>query len=111
MKIINLKIEDIFGDDQNFTFLIGAGCSIDASSCQPVGKSMMDAILYFSCGETEIEKIKKLKNSRFEALVEILRDNLDEDLQMIDYYGLCDRPNIQHFFLADLISQKHKGNN
>ena len=44
---------------------------------------------------------------RFESLVEILRDNIDEDLKLIDFYGECDKPNLQHFFLASMILKGH----
>jgi NAD-dependent SIR2 family protein deacetylase len=103
MKLTNLSIMDLITPDSKLTFLAGAGCSIDPPSCLPAGRVMMDAIIEYMCAESEIEEIKKLKNLRFEALVEIVRDQLDKDLKIIDFYGLCDKPNIQHFFLADMI--------
>ncbi len=107
MKKANLKIEDLLGNNQKLTFLIGAGCSVDAPSCQPAGRSMMDAMIKFICAESEVEKILMIKELRFEALVEIIRDNLDPELKIIDYYGLCNKPNSQHFYLAEKITQGH----
>jgi len=66
---------------------------------------MMDAMVQFMCPANEVEKIKSLQSLRFEALVEILRDVVDKDLMIIDYYGLCDKPNAQHVFLADTINR------
>ncbi len=34
-----------------------------------------------------------------------MRDQLDPNLRIIDYYSECDRPNLQHFFLADMIKK------
>ncbi len=105
MRLTNLKIRDLITPDSKLTFLAGAGCSIDPPSCLPAGRAMMDAIIDYTCADLEIEGIKKLKNLRFEALVEIVRDQLDKKLKIIDYYGLCDKPNTQHLFLADMINR------
>ena len=108
MKLTNLKINDLLNSDKRFTFLAGAGCSVSAPSCLPAGHVMMEAIINYTCKESEIKDIlelMKLGILRFEALVEIIRDQLDEKLALIDYYSQCDKPNIQHFFLAEMIEQ------
>ena len=107
MKLSNLTIRDLITSDEKLTFLVGAGCSVEHPSCLPAGRPMMDAIINYICAEPEIEKIKKLEQLRFEALIEIVRDNLDPKLKIIDFYGECENPNIQHFFLVDMIK---KGN-
>lgn len=107
MKLTNLQLKDFISEKTKLTFLVGAGCSIDAPSCLAAGRAMMDAIIDYICPDTEAEKIKKLKQLRFEALVEIVRDNIDKDLKLIDYYGLCDKPNSQHFFFANMIKKGH----
>ncbi len=107
MKPTNLTIKDLFNDKAKLTFLVGAGCSVDPPSCLPAGRSMMKAIINYTCAESEIEKILELEELRFEQLVGILRDTLDPKLKIIDYYGQCDKPNFQHFFLADLITKGH----
>jgi len=107
MPITKLKINNLLTKDTKLTFLVGAGCSVDPPSCLPIGHAMMDAIIDYTCAEPEIKQIKELGQLRFEALVEILRDNLDKELKIIDYYGLCDKPNIQHFFLAEMIKRGH----
>jgi len=103
MKLTNLAIKDLITPEAKITFLAGAGCSIDAPSCLPAGRAMMDAIIDYTCAESEIEKIKKLEELRFEQLIEIVRDRLDPELKVIDFYGLCDKPNLQHLFLAEMI--------
>ena len=107
MKPTNLIIKDLFTADEKLTFLVGAGCSADPPSCLPTGRPMMKAIINYTCAESEIKKILELKDLRFEQLVEILRDTLDPELKIIDYYAQCNRPNLQHFFLADMIKKGH----
>ncbi|MFX1259540.1 MAG: SIR2 family protein, partial [Promethearchaeota archaeon] len=107
MKSTPLTIKELFPEDANLTFLVGAGCSVDAPSCLPAGRPMMEAIINYTCAQSEREKILKLKELRFEQVVEIIRDRLDPDLKIIDYYGHCDKPNLQHFFLAGMIKKGH----
>ena len=107
MKFTNLKITDLINEKAKLTFLVGAGCSIDAPSCLPAGRRMMEAIVEDICAESEFDKILKIEALRFEALVEIVRDRFDKGLKIIDYYSQCDKPNIQHFFLAQMIKKGH----
>jgi len=110
MKLSNLKIDDFFNSNGKFTFLVGAGCSIDNPSCLPAGYAMIEAIIEHTCHKSERKDILELMKSgqlRFETLVEIIRDQLDSNLELIDYYGICDKPNIQHFFLAEMIKKGH----
>ncbi|MFX1294819.1 MAG: tetratricopeptide repeat protein [Promethearchaeota archaeon] len=104
---IKFKLKEFLMDNAPKTFLIGAGCSIEPPSCLPAGRKMIEAIINYTCIESEIEKILTLEGLRFEALVEIVRDRLDPDLRLIDYLGVCDKPNLQHFFLAEMIKRGH----
>jgi len=107
MSLTNLTIKDLLTPNAKLTFLVGAGCSVDAPSCLPAGKQMMDALIDYTCIESEIEKIKELKDLRFEHLVGIIQKELDPELKIIDYYGKSDKPNLQHFFLAEMLKQGH----
>ncbi len=107
MKLTNLTIKDLITPEAKLTFLVGAGCSIDAPSCLPSGRQMMDAIIEYTCAESEIKKIKDLKELRFESLVESIRQYIDPMLRFIDYYGLCVTPNLNHFFFAEMIKKGH----
>ncbi|MHA1931667.1 MAG: hypothetical protein ACW96X_03950, partial [Promethearchaeota archaeon] len=102
MLLTDLTIKDLITPDVKLTFLVGAGCSVGSPSCLPAGKEMMNAIIDYTCAVSEIDKIKALKELRFEQLVEIVRDCLDEELKLIDYYGQCDTPNLQHIYLAEM---------
>ncbi len=101
------SIKDLFTQGPNLTFLVGAGCSIDPPSCLPAGQAMMESIIKYCCAESEIENLLNLEDLRFEGLIETLRDYLDSDLKIIDFYGECDKPNLQHLFLADMIEKGH----
>lgn len=107
MKNTTLTIKDLFAENEKLTFLVGAGCSVDEPSCQPAGRTMINAMIKFACPDLEFEKISKIKDLRFEGLVEIIRNVIDKDLKLIDYYSLCDKPNIQHHFLANMIKKGH----
>lgn len=109
MKLINSSFKSLI-EGEKLTFLVGAGCSVESPSCLPTGQEFMKSIVKFSCSENENNKIINLieqKKIRFEALIEIFRDKLDKDLKIIDFFGLCDKPNIQHFYLAEMIKQGH----
>jgi len=107
MKLTNLTISDILTQDAKLTFLIGAGCSVDAPSCQPAGRAMIDDIIRYTCSESEIENILKIEDLRFEQLIEIIQDGFDKELTIINYYDQCDKPNLQHFYLAEMIIKGH----
>ena len=107
MKLTNLTIRDLINPEATLTFLVGAGCSLDPPSCLPAGKPMMEAIIKYTCDDSEIKRILNLEELRFETLVEIIRDRLDPELKLIDFYGQCDKPNLHHFFLSEMIQKGH----
>jgi len=100
MKLQKLTFKDVIKNEK-LTFLVGAGCSIESPSNLPSGRDMIDEIIKYTCDESEIENLLKLKTIRFEGLVEIVRDRLDTNLRIIDYYAQSAKPNIQHNFLAE----------
>ncbi|MHA2037832.1 MAG: tetratricopeptide repeat protein, partial [Promethearchaeota archaeon] len=107
MGLINISVKDLLLDDKNLTFLVGAGCSVESPSCQPRTKAMMEAIIRYMCAESEFEKILNLENLGFETLLAIIQDQFDPDLKILDYFELCDKPNIQHYFLAEMINKRN----
>ncbi|UYP48633.1 Photosystem I assembly protein Ycf3 [Candidatus Lokiarchaeum ossiferum] len=89
------------------TFLAGAGCSVDNPSNLPAGSTMIRKIIRFTCALEETNKLLSLKDLRFEQLMDILREQLDPELHIIDYFSLNKSPNLQHFFLAQMIKLGH----
>jgi hypothetical protein len=51
MKLTNLAIKDLIKPDAKLTFLVGAGCSVDPPSNLPAGKTMIEAIIKYSCAD------------------------------------------------------------
>ena len=87
MKLTNLSIRDLINEEEKLTFLVGAGCSVDAPSCLPAGRKMIEDIVKYTCAESEIQKILDREELRFEQLIEIVRNILDKELKIIDFYG------------------------
>jgi hypothetical protein len=69
---MDVDVKNLLLNKTDLTFLVGAGCSVDTPSCQPAGRSMMEAILTHTCADSEISKLLNLKDLRFEQLVEIV---------------------------------------
>ncbi len=107
MKILRFNFLDLLKRSKKLTFLVGAGCSVESPSNLGTANDMMKAIIEFSCLKSEIQKILNINGLRFEELVELYRDLLDPNLKILDYYGECNEPNLQHIFLAQMIK---KGN-
>ncbi|MHA1110379.1 MAG: tetratricopeptide repeat protein [Promethearchaeota archaeon] len=101
------SLQQRFPIDGKYTFLVGAGCSVDSPSCLPAGRQMMEAIIRHSCISSEVDKILALENLRYEQLMDIIRDWLDPDLKLFKFYELSENPNVQHIFLAEMLK---KGN-
>ncbi|MBN2152243.1 MAG: tetratricopeptide repeat protein, partial [Candidatus Lokiarchaeota archaeon] len=97
----------IAGDERPITFLVGAGCSVESPSCISSGRQMIEALVNQFCPETELGMILGMKDLRYEEVVERIRDVVDHDLNIIDYFSLCDKPNAQHFFLAAMMKKGH----
>ena len=94
LEISAIGIKNLLLSNNDLTFLVGAGCSVDVPSCLPAGRAMMEAIINYTCADSEIDKLLNLKDLRFEQLVEIVRDRIDPELKVIDYYTQCDKPNL-----------------
>lgn len=105
-----LDLIRILSENQNLSFLVGAGCSIDSPSCLPSGKQMMRSLIEYFCINSKKEILYKLIKEnmiRFEALIESIQIRIDRDMKIIEYYDQCNSPNTQHFFIAEQIK---KGN-
>ncbi|MFX1297949.1 MAG: tetratricopeptide repeat protein [Promethearchaeota archaeon] len=102
-----LNINTLLDGAEPLTFLIGAGCSVDPPSNLLDGQEMMNEIIRYFCHPSEIDQLLKIQNLRFEQLIEILQDRGDHDLNCLKYYEECDKPNINHFFLAKKIKEGH----
>lgn len=99
----NLTLKDLLEEGQNYNVIAGAGCSIDAPSNIPTSNKIIKEIIKFTCAKSEIENISNIEGLRFEVLLEIIRSLLDNDLKILEYLEQCDKPNIIHFLLTEMI--------
>jgi len=83
MEINKYSIKNLLENSETLTFLVGAGCSVHPPSCLTLERTTMNAIIENICHTSQIEKIKDLKNLRFEALMEILRNTIDNELKVL----------------------------
>ncbi|MFX1479415.1 MAG: tetratricopeptide repeat protein [Promethearchaeota archaeon] len=104
----DFTLKDLLEKGDNYSIIAGAGCSIDAPSNMPTGNKIMEEIIKFACAKSEIENILKIEGLRFEILLEIIRNLLDNELKILGYLEECNKPNILHFFLTEMIN---RGNN
>ncbi|MFX1237515.1 MAG: tetratricopeptide repeat protein [Promethearchaeota archaeon] len=107
MKKLDISFTELLEQSGKLTFLVGAGCSADPPSNLPLGREMIEAIVRYSCAESEVEEILSIDGLRFEQVVEIVRENFDKGLKIIDYYEQCVSSNQQHFFLVEMLKKGH----
>lgn len=107
MHDVNLRLKKLLESDQKYIFIAGAGCSINPPSNLPSYNEIMEEIIKFTCAKSEIESLSKIEGLRFEILLEIIRNQVDNDLKIIEYIEQCNKPNIIHFFLAEMINKGH----
>ncbi len=107
MKRTDLLLEDFTSKGEKLTFLVGAGCSMDKPSCMPSGRSMLGDLVKFICPAAEIDNILRLANLRYEGVIEEFRNLTNTGLDILKFFEVCDRPNVQHFFLASMLKKGH----
>ena len=98
-----MDINSIFNLDEKYTFLVGAGISMNPPSNIPNANNFVEIMVKICAPKDYSEKLISYK-PRFELVVEAIRAKHDEDLQVFDYFEQV-APNIIHFFLANMIVQ------
>ncbi len=94
------SIEKVFSRSEKYTFLAGAGISIDAPSSIPSAREIVRAMLGLCAPAEEIDSLLALRMLRYELVVEKIQNTLDPDLHFLDYLDLVKEPNLIHHFLA-----------
>jgi hypothetical protein len=64
----NLSISDVFNIDDNYTFLIGAGVSMESPSNLPSAREIIKAIVELCAPEEYIKLILSLKLLRYSRI-------------------------------------------
>ena len=66
------KIEDLFPIQEAYTFLAGAGISMDPPSNMPSAVQIVRALINHCAPPGEIENLLSLKGLRYEMIIEII---------------------------------------
>jgi len=97
------EIKDLFSETRIYTFLVGAGISMDPPSGVPSAKMFVHDLFKYYAPEEEIEKLLSLESLRYESLVEKVQNLFDKELKFLDYLDRVKEPNAIHIFLANMI--------
>jgi len=99
------NIESIFPPEYGYTFLVGAGISMDSPTNMPSAIKIVRSLLELCAPREEVEKLLSLEMLRFELVVEKVQNEFDEDLKFLDYLEHINEPNIIHYFLGNAITR------
>jgi tetratricopeptide (TPR) repeat protein len=100
-------LNDIILPNEKFTFLIGAGISIEAPSHLKSAVDIVNAIINLCAVEDEVSKIVSLQGLRYETVIEFIQKYYDPELTIMNYFDHYTQPNIHHYLLAYSIRQGH----
>ncbi|MFX1409612.1 MAG: tetratricopeptide repeat protein [Promethearchaeota archaeon] len=99
------SIESLFSPKSSYTFLVGAGISMDAPTNMPSAWEIVRSLLELCTPSEEVNNLLSLKMLRFELVVEKIKNEFDEDLRFLDYLDNITKPNLIHLFLANTITR------
>jgi len=95
--------KDLFSETRMYTFLVGAGISMDPPSCVPSARMFVNELFKYYAPEEEIETLSSFESLRYEFLVEKVQNLFDKELKFLDYLSSVKEPNAIHIFLANMI--------
>ncbi len=98
-------LESLFTPKRNYTFLVGAGISMDPPANMPSARQIVKSLLEIFAPLEEIDNLLVLEMLRFELAVEKIQDIFDEELKFLDYLEYITEPNLIHFFLTNAITR------
>ena len=106
-EVNDRDLQDLFHPDKRYTFLVGAGISMDAPTNMPSARQIVKTLLEYCSPSEEVKTLLELNLLRYELVVEKIQQIFDEDLKFMDYIELVTAPNLNHIFLANLILRGH----
>ncbi|MFX1322135.1 MAG: hypothetical protein ACFFAQ_10875, partial [Promethearchaeota archaeon] len=87
------SIESLFSPKSSYTFLVGAGISMDPPTSMPSAWEIVRGLLELFAPSEEIDNLLSLNMLRFELTVEKIKNEFDEDLRFLDYLEYVTEPN------------------
>ena len=103
----SLNLHELCEEQAKYTFLAGAGISMNAPSNVPTARQIVKNLLKFCAPEEDQPYILDIEYLGYEIFVEIFQNNVDPNLRFLDYFDQITEPNINHFFLAMMLKGKH----
>lgn len=110
----DINIKKLLSSGNKYGFLAGAGLSLGSPSNLPAASSFISYLLSNYFHEDAKEDLKEKMNYtpadtfiRFEGIMEIIKQSHDKQLKLLEFYGNCNSPNFNHYFLADMVDKKN----
>ncbi|MEA3378662.1 MAG: tetratricopeptide repeat protein [Nanoarchaeota archaeon] len=102
----NSLIEKLFTINEKYTFLVGAGVSMNPPSNLSSARQIINTLLKYSSPPNELSSlISASKDIQFEHLIDLF-GNVFPKMDYLDYFESVDNYNIIHKYLAHLIKLK-----
>lgn len=101
------QLEILFNSSKKYTFLVGAGASIDKPSCLSSADEIKSAILKFYLPSDEYKKISKIARLPYELVIQMFQWTIDTQHQLNKYFNSAIQPNLIHGLIAEMIINKH----
>ncbi len=100
----NLELKDLFPTNERYSFLVGAGISIDPPSSLISANDIAKGLIEFCSPKEEINNLLSLDfaSYRYETLIEFQQDLHDPDLEFMDFFEEFTDPNLIHYCLAGI---------
>ncbi|TXT61152.1 MAG: putative Tetratricopeptide repeat protein [Promethearchaeota archaeon] len=105
---MNSIFDKIIEPTEKFTFLVGAGISMDTPSRVPSAKKFVETLVRLCVPVKEIDSILQKESLRYEVFIEQIQQYIDKSLRFLDFLETKMEPNIIHYFLAhNIINNKN----
>jgi len=95
------SVDSLFEKNVKFTFLVGAGISLDAPSNLPSGDLMGRKLIEIFSPKAYTDKLVHMENLRYELILQWIQQIFDKELHILDYFNYAINPNVFHMFLAN----------
>ncbi len=101
------KIGDVFHLGGKYTFLVGAGISMDPPANLSSARELSKILIEQCAPADEVKNLLSLDTLRYEIVVEQVQKFFDKSLNFMDYFDHATEPNAIHLFLAGTIISGH----
>ncbi|MEX2757800.1 MAG: tetratricopeptide repeat protein [Candidatus Sigynarchaeota archaeon] len=106
-EMLAISPNDLLSADKKYTFLVGAGISMNAPSNLPSARTFTRILLGAYAPAEELDRLLSIEALRYEFVVEQIQSNFDPGLHFLDYLDVVSRFNAIHAFLARAIKNGH----